>query len=55
LQQILKLSVSAVVGEDVRLYADSDIFFIDQFDPRAFERDGKGPLRTETTQRGVSP
>ena len=55
LQQIVKLSVPAAVGEDVLLYADSDMFFIAPFDPRSFERDGKVPLLLETGQRGLIP
>jgi hypothetical protein len=53
LQQIVKLSTPAVVSEDVLLYADSDMFFIQPFDPRAFERDGRVPLFDETGQRGL--
>jgi hypothetical protein len=55
LQQIVKLSVPGAVSEDVLLYADSDMFFIDHFDPRSFERDGKVPLLFETGQRGLIP
>ena len=53
LQQIVKLSVPAAVGEDVLLYADSDMFFISPFDPHSFERDNKVPLLLETGQRGL--
>jgi hypothetical protein len=53
LQQIVKISVPAVVKEDVLLYTDSDTFFISQFDPRALERDGKPPLFIEPGQRGL--
>lgn len=55
LQQIVKLSVPAVVGEDVLMYADSDMFFIDEFDPRTFERGNLVPLLVETGQRGLIP
>ncbi len=53
LQQIVKLSVPAVVTQDVLLYADSDMFFVEPYDPRSFERDGKVPLFLETGQRGL--
>lgn len=53
LQQIVKLSVPFAVTEDVLLYADSDMFFIEPYDPRSFERDGKVPLFVETGQRGL--
>ncbi len=52
LQQIVKLSVPGVVTEDVLLYADSDMFFAADYDPRTYERDGKVPLFVETGQRG---
>lgn len=55
MQQIVKLSVPATVTEDVLLYADSDMFFIEPYDPRSFERDGKVPLFVETGQRGLIP
>jgi hypothetical protein len=55
LQQIVKLSVPSVVSEDILLYADSDMFFIEPYDPRSFERDGKVPLFVETGQRGLIP
>jgi hypothetical protein len=53
LQQIVKLSTPAVVTEDVLLYADSDMFFIEPYDPRSYERDGAVPLFLETGQRGL--
>jgi hypothetical protein len=53
LQQIVKLSVPAVVSEDVLLYADSDMFFVEPYDPRLFEREGRVPLFVETGQRGL--
>ena len=53
LQQIVKLSVPAFLKEDVLLYADSDMFFIDHFDPHTFERDNRVPLLVETGQRGL--
>jgi Family of unknown function (DUF6492) len=40
LQQIVKLSVPAVLSQDVLMFADSDMFFIAPFDPRSFERGG---------------
>jgi hypothetical protein len=55
LQQIVKLSVPAVVPEDVLLYADSDMFFIAPFDPQSLERNGTVPLFLETGQRGLIP
>jgi hypothetical protein len=55
LQQIVKLSVPAAVDEEVLLYADSDMFFVDRFDPRSYERDGKVPLLLEPGQRGLIP
>jgi hypothetical protein len=55
LQQIVKLSVPAAVTEDVLLYADSDMFFIEKYDPRNFEREGRVPLFVETGQRGLIP
>jgi hypothetical protein len=55
LQQIVKLSAPAVVDEEVLLYADSDVFFIDSFDAYSFDRDGKVPLFLETGQRGLIP
>jgi hypothetical protein len=53
LQQIVKLTIPAVVQEDVLLYTDSDLFFVAPFDPRTLERDGKVPLFVETGQRGL--
>ncbi len=55
LQQIVKLSVPAIVNENVLLYADSDMFFVSPFDPRSFERDGRVPLLFEPGQRGLIP
>jgi hypothetical protein len=55
LQQIVKLSVPSAVGEDVLLYADSDMFFMAPFDPHTFERDGKVPLLLEHGQTGLIP
>ena len=55
LQQIVKLSVPAVVPEDVLLYADSDMFFIAPFEPAAFERHGTVPLFAEPVPRGLIP
>jgi hypothetical protein len=55
LQQIVKLSVPSVVDADVLLYTDSDVFFINPYDPRSFERDGKVPLFMEDGQRGLIP
>ena len=53
LQQIVKLSVPAVVNEEVLLYADSDMFFVDEYDPVDFEKEGRVPLFVETGQRGL--
>ena len=53
LQQLVKLAVPAAVNEDVLIYADSDMFFIDHFEPQEFERDGRVPLLLDTGQRGV--
>jgi hypothetical protein len=53
LQQIVKLSLPAMLSEDVLLYADSDMFFIAPFDPRVYERNGAVPLLVETGQRGL--
>jgi hypothetical protein len=53
LQQIVKISVPAVVKDDVLLYTDSDTFFISPFEPRSLERDGKVPLFVERGQRGL--
>lgn len=53
LQQIVKLSAPAVLREDILLYADSDMFFIQPFDPRSLERSGRVPLFDETGQRGL--
>ncbi|QNT68074.1 DUF6492 family protein [Defluviicoccus vanus] len=53
LQQIVKLSVPGVVSEDVLLYADSDMFFIQPYDPRNYERGDRVPLFAETGQRGL--
>lgn len=55
LQQLVKLSMPGVVGEDVLLYTDSDVFFCQSYDPRDYERDGKVPLLRETGQRGLIP
>lgn len=53
LQQIVKLSIPDVVGDDVLIYTDSDVFYVAPYDPRAYERDGKVPLFVETGQRGL--
>jgi hypothetical protein len=53
LQQIVKLSAPTVINEDVLLYADSDMFFIEPFDPRSFECNDAVPLFLETGQRGL--
>jgi hypothetical protein len=53
LQQLVKLSIPSVVSNDVLLYTDSDVFFIDSFDPRSSERNGKVPLFRETGQAGL--
>jgi hypothetical protein len=55
LQQIVKLAVPAALTEEVLLYADSDMFFIEPYNPRDFERDGQVPLFVETGQRGLIP
>lgn len=53
LQQIVKLSVAEHLVEDVMLFADSDTFFCQPFDPHDMERDGKVALLRETGQRGL--
>ncbi len=53
LQQIVKLSVPAVIPQDILLYCDSDVFFVAPYDPRDFEREGSVPLFLETGQRGL--
>jgi len=55
LQQLVKLSVPEAVQQDVLLYADSDMFFVEPYDPRSYEREGKVPLFVETGQRGLIP
>jgi hypothetical protein len=55
LQQIVKISIPGVVREEVLLYADSDVFFVAPYEPRALERDGQVPLFVETGQRGLIP
>jgi hypothetical protein len=55
LQQIVKLSVPRVVSEQTLFYVDSDVFFVDRFDPRSLLRDGKAPLFHETIPRGLIP
>jgi hypothetical protein len=55
LQQIVKLSVPRVVSEPTLFYVDSDVFFVDAFDPQTLIRDGKAPLLHETGQRGLIP
>jgi hypothetical protein len=52
LQQIVKLSTSSVIAEDVTFYVDSDVFFAAPFEPKTFERDGKVPLFVEEGQIG---
>ena len=52
LQQIVKLSIPSVIDADVLLYTDSDVFFVDRYEPRLFERDGRVPLFMEIGQRG---
>jgi hypothetical protein len=53
LQQIVKLSIAEHVREDVLLFADSDTFFVREFDPGALEREGQPPLFVEYGQRGL--
>ncbi len=53
LQQIVKLSIPTVVGEDILLYCDSDVFFVADYDPRTLEREGRVPLFREVGQRGL--
>src|SRR5690606_17622256 len=53
LQQIVKLSVPSAVQQDVLLYADSDMFFTDRYEPRDFERDGKVPMFAQPGNRGL--
>lgn len=55
LQQIVKLSVPEHITEDILLYADSDMFFISQFDPSSFERHEAVPLFAEPVPRGLIP
>jgi hypothetical protein len=55
LQQLVKLSVPGVVPEQTLFYVDSDVFFVDRFDPRELERDGRMPLFCETGQTGLIP
>lgn len=55
LQQIVKLSVPSVVPEATLFYVDSDVFFVDRFDPQTLVRDGKMPLFRETGQSGLIP
>ena len=52
LQQIVKLSVPRVVDEETLFYVDSDVFFVDRFDPATLVKDGKMPLFSETGQAG---
>jgi hypothetical protein len=47
LQQIVKLTLPAVVDTDVLLFTDSDCFFARDFDPRDLVKDGKAPLFRE--------
>ncbi|MDE2347922.1 MAG: hypothetical protein KGL92_05420 [Gammaproteobacteria bacterium] len=55
LQQMVKLSIPSIVDADILLYTDSDVFFVDSYDPRTFEREGKVPLFMETGQHGKIP
>jgi hypothetical protein len=55
LQQIVKLSVSNVVGEDVLYFVDSDVLFVAPFDPRSLEKSGKVPLFVEHGKTGLIP
>jgi hypothetical protein len=55
LQQIVKLSVPQFVTEETLFYVDSDVFFVNPFDPATIFRDGKAPLFCETGQTGVIP
>jgi hypothetical protein len=55
LQQMVKIAIPERITEDVLLYTDSDVFFVDPFDPRAFERNGLVPLFVEFGQRGKIP
>jgi Family of unknown function (DUF6492) len=53
LQQIVKLSVPRVVSEPTLFYVDSDVFFVDRFDPGSLLRNGKAPLFHETGKAGL--
>jgi Family of unknown function (DUF6492) len=46
-QQMVKLSIAAVVDADAYMFIDSDIFFVRPCDPRSFVVDGKVPLLRE--------
>jgi hypothetical protein len=55
LQQIVKLSVPRFVNEETLFYVDSDVFFVDRFDPASLVQDGKMPLFRECGQAGLVP
>jgi hypothetical protein len=55
LQQIVKLSIPKAVRESTLYYVDSDVFFVERFDPGLLMRDGKAPLFRETGKAGLIP
>ncbi|HEX8790764.1 MAG TPA: DUF6492 family protein [Polyangiaceae bacterium] len=55
LQQIVKLSIPKLLREPTLYYVDSDVFFVDRFDPASLMKDGKAPLFRETGQKGLIP
>jgi hypothetical protein len=53
LQQIVKLSAPRYAAEETLFFVDSDVFFVDRFEPSALLRHGKAPLFVEHGQRRV--
>ena len=53
LQQIVKLSAPRYAAEETLFFVDSDLFFVDRFEPSALFREGKAPLFVEHGQRQV--
>src|ERR1700733_9272382 len=51
LQQIVKLSAPRYAKEETLFFVDSDVFFVDRFEPSAMMRQGKAPLFMEDGQR----
>jgi hypothetical protein len=53
LQQLVKLSIPDAVTDDVLLYTDSDVLFVNPYNPSEYTRDGRTPLFVEYGQKGL--